>query len=42
MSNPTAQAQPAPTPATAPLPAAAQQALARLERALTPRPAVTQ
>lgn len=35
------QQQPqAPSPRTAPLPAAAQQALARLERALTPRPAV--
>ena len=36
-----AQPQP-PTPRTAPLPAAAQQALQRLERALAPRPAVPQ
>ena len=31
-----------PSPRTEPLPPAAQQALARLERALTPRPAATQ
>jgi hypothetical protein len=34
------QPQP-PSPDTEPLPPAAQQALARLERALAPRPAVT-